>query len=76
VDVERLGVADVVGAPHPIDEGLSREHPSGVGQEELEELELLEGQRHRVAADDHLMALWVEGDVADLQRLPTQLVGA
>ena len=32
VDVERLGVADVVGAPDPVDELAAGEHPAGVAQ--------------------------------------------
>ena len=31
VDVERLGVAHVVGAPHAVDERLAREHVTRVG---------------------------------------------
>ena len=58
---------DVVGAPHPVDQGLAGEHPAGVGQQDLEQLELLERQLHRVAPDDDLVALGVEGHVADLE---------
>ena len=76
MDVEGLGVADVVGAPHPVDERLAGQHPAGVGQQELEQLELLQRERHRGAPDDHLVALRVEGHVADLQRLPAELVRA
>ncbi len=60
---------DVVGAPHPVDQGLAGEDPAGVGQEELEQLELLERQLHALAADDHLVALGVERHVADAERL-------
>ena len=45
VHVERLGVADVVAAPHPVDQRLARQHPAGVGQQEVQQLELLERQR-------------------------------
>src|SRR4051794_17478522 len=55
VDVEGLGVADVVGAPDAVDELAAGEHPSGVAQEHLEELELLERQPLGGAVDrDHV----------------------
>ena len=44
VDVEGLGVADVVRAPHPVDQRLAGQHPPGVGEQELEQLELLQRQ--------------------------------
>ncbi len=66
MDVEGLGVAHVVGAPHPIDEGVASEHPTGVGQEQREQLELLEGQGHVGPPDPHLVALGVEVHVAHL----------
>ena len=44
VHVEGLGVADVVRAPHPVDQLAAGEHPAGVAQEHLEQLELLERQ--------------------------------
>ena len=43
VDVEGLGVPHVVGSPDPVDQGLAGEDPPGVGEEELQQLELLEG---------------------------------
>ena len=45
VDVERLGVADVVGAPHPVDQRLAGQHPAGVREQQVQQLELLERQR-------------------------------
>src|SRR5699024_11301526 len=36
VHVERLGVADVVRAPHPFDQLLAGEYPAGVAQQELD----------------------------------------
>ena len=46
VDVEGLGVADVVGAPHPVDQHVAGEHPAGVLEQQREQLELLEREPH------------------------------
>ena len=67
--VEGLGVADVVGAPDPVDQRVAGEHPSGVVQQELEQLELLERQLHQLAPDHDLVALGVERDVADREHV-------
>ena len=47
VDVEGLGVADVVGAPDAVDQLAAGEHAAGVAQEVLEQLELLERELRR-----------------------------
>jgi hypothetical protein len=73
VNVERLGVADIVGAPHAIDERVPGEHATGVLQQQLEQLELLQRQRHGFAPDQHLVTLRVEDHVADLECLARQL---
>src|SRR3954454_21930260 len=36
VDVQGLGVADVVRSPHPVDQLPAGQHPAGVAQEHLE----------------------------------------
>src|SRR4051812_29018572 len=51
VHVERLGVAHVVRAPDPVDQRLAGQHPSGVLEQELQELELLQRQLHELVAD-------------------------
>src|SRR3954471_12311972 len=51
MDVERLGVTDVVGAPDAVDQLTAREHPSRVAQEQLEQLELLERERDLLPVD-------------------------
>ena len=68
VDVERLGVADVVGAPHPVDELHAGEHAAGVAQQHLQQLELLERQLHLLAADGDDVALDVHADRPRLER--------
>src|SRR5215203_3379063 len=42
VDVEGFGVADIVGAPHPVNQLAAGQHPACVAQQKLQELELLE----------------------------------
>jgi hypothetical protein len=42
VDVERLGVADVVRAPHAVDQRVARQDAARVLEQDLEELELLQ----------------------------------
>mgnify|MGYP003693955329 CR=1 FL=1 len=69
VHVERLGVADVVAAPHPVDQRVARQHPTGVGQQQVQQLELLQRQRHVVAVGWSTRVLvGVEHDVADRRR--------
>ena len=51
LDVERLGVADVVRAPDAVDQLAAREHPARVAEQQLEQLELLERERHRLVVD-------------------------
>src|SRR5947209_8059091 len=46
VHVEGLRVADVVAAPHPIDQLPAGQHPAAVAEQELQQLELLQRQRH------------------------------
>ena len=70
VDVEGLGVADVVGAPHPVDEHVAGEHPAGVLEQQREQLELLERQPH--VGRRGCVTSWrsvVEADVADLDHV-------
>jgi len=53
VHVQRLGVADVVRAPHPVDQLATGEHPADIAQQILEQVELLERQRHVFAVHRH-----------------------
>src|SRR3954451_24031240 len=48
MDVEGLRVADVVRAPDPVDQLLAGEHAADVAQQQLEQLELLQRQLHRL----------------------------
>ena len=50
MDVDGAGAAEVVVAPHLLEQLLAREHPTGVLRQELEQLELLEGQVEDPAA--------------------------
>ena len=56
VDVERLRVAEVVGAPDLLDQEVPGEEPALPAQERLEELELLRRERDRLAPDADLVA--------------------
>ena len=76
VDVERLGVADVVAAPHPVDQRLARQHPTGVGEQQVEQLELLQRQRQRLAARrTTVCSSGSSDDVADADRRRAELAG-
>ena len=68
VHVERLGVADVVAAPHTVDQRLARQHPPGVGEQQVQQLELLQRQRHLCAVDGDAVLVGVEDHVADGKR--------
>src|SRR5262245_55647190 len=56
VDVQRLGIADVVRSPHPVDQLHPREHASGVAEQHLEQLELFQWKLQGLSADGHDMA--------------------
>ena len=75
MDVERLGVADVVAAPDPVDQRVAGQHPPGVGQQHVEQLELLERQRQRLAGDGDRVLVGVERHVADRDRRRAELAG-
>src|SRR5512132_1698824 len=66
VGVQGLGVAHVVVAPDPVDQGLAGQHPVAVLHQDLEQLELLEGEVDRLAADGDLVPLLVKTDAAGL----------
>ena len=85
VHVEGLGVADVVGAPHPVDEHVAGEHPPGVLHQQPQQLELLAPQVHLLAAHVDPALVEVDPDVAGLPgdavarrraRSPRRVVGA
>ena len=51
VDVERLGVADIVGSPDPVDQSVVGEHPPGVLDKKKQKVELLPAQLDVVARE-------------------------
>src|SRR6266480_6979561 len=64
VELEVLGVADVLRAPDPLEEPLVRDDLAGVIGQDEEEAPLGAGQLQRLAALQHLPARQVDGDVA------------
>ena len=68
VHVEGLGVAHVVVAPDLVDELVPGDHPARPLEQQLQDLELLEGQVQRLAAERDLVAIGVEDEVAGRQR--------
>ena len=73
--IERLGVADVVAAPHTVDQRVARQHAAGVGEQHVQQLELLEWQRQRLTAHRNGVLLGIEGYLADDHRRRPQLSG-
>src|SRR5690625_2207409 len=67
VDVEGLGVPDVVRAPYPVDELPTGEHVVDVAHEDLEQLELAQRDADGLAVDVELVAGDVHPHVAHLQ---------
>ena len=74
MDVEGLGVTDVVGAPHAIDQLCTGQHASRVAHEKFEEVELLERHRDRLAAHRHHVTVHVHAHRARLDRGRQQLL--
>jgi len=65
VDIESLGVADVVVAPDPIDEQVAGDHHAYVLHQHLEQLKLLERHLHIGPIDAHLVAFVIEQQIVD-----------
>ena len=68
VDVQGLGVANVVGAPDPVDQLHPGKDAVGVAQQDLEQFELLERELHRITANADYVPLHVHPDRAGFQR--------
>src|SRR5690606_13001562 len=66
VDVEGLRVAEVVFAPHPVDELSAGEHPAGVPHQHLEKVVLLERHRDLFTVHGDCVALQVHPNGTDL----------
>src|ERR1700722_3637808 len=64
VDVHRPGAAEVVIAPDLLQEVRPGEYPAGVLREELQQLELLEGEVEHPAAQPRRVGGLVDGQVA------------
>ena len=71
--VERLGVAEVVAAPDPVDELTAGEHTARVAHEHLEQLELLQRHIDLFAGDGHGVPIDVERDAATLENALVQV---
>ncbi len=57
MDIERLGVSDIVAAPHPVDELSSGHHAARVAQQHLQEFKFFQWQRDQLTGDGDLVAL-------------------
>src|SRR5690606_40078403 len=51
VNIQRLGVAEVVATPHAVDQLAAGEHPACIAHQQLEQLELLERHVDLAAVD-------------------------
>ena len=74
MDIEGLGVAHVVVAPHPVDERRALEHPPGVLHQQRQHLELLEWEIDLLSVHPHLVARYVELHRTLDQQVPGQLL--
>src|SRR3954447_4108616 len=68
VDVERLRRAEPVGVPDLVDEPLARDDAAGLADQQQEQLELLAGEVHFLAAHARCSPGRVDEDRADLER--------
>ena len=66
MDVEGLGVTDIVAAPDAIDEHVAGEHAAGVLHQQAQQLELLASQVHLVAAHEGPSGLGLEAQASRL----------
>ena len=75
MDVDGAAVAEGV-APHLLEDALTRLHPAGVGEQEGEQVELLEGQLDLRPGDVHGARRAVEAEVAEVLDLGATLAAA
>ena len=73
MDIQCLGVTEIVGAPHPVDELTSGKHASSVTHEHLEELEFLQRHADLAAVHGNRVAVDVERDAAALEETVVQI---
>ena len=69
MDIERLGVANIIGAPDAVNELAAGKYAAGVAQQVLQEVEFLEGHGNRLARDGNGVAFHVHLDAAALEDL-------
>ena len=68
MNIKSLGVADIIASPHPVDDCLAGQYPSGIGQQDVLEFEFFQWQLLRFTANDHLMLIGVKSHVTHLER--------
>ena len=68
VELDDVGLAAEVVVPHPVQDLRLRQHPPRVAHEEAQQLELGGGQLDRGVAAAHLVAVLVQGQIADDER--------
>ena len=66
--VQRLGVADIVGAPDAVDQLVAGHHAALVLHEVFQQFEFLQREEHVLAADRHLMLADSHGNVTAYER--------
>ena len=75
MDVEGLGVTDVVASPNAVDEDVTGEYPSGILHQEQQQVELFERERFLTATYPYLVPVGIHADVADLDRFRGTVFG-
>src|SRR5690625_812380 len=65
VELDDVGAAPEVVAPHPVEDLRLAQHPFGVLHEVAQQLEFGGGQRDRIAGAGHFVTVLVENEVAD-----------
>ena len=66
MDVEGLGVTDVVASPNAVDEDVTGEYPSGILHQEQQQVELFERERFLAATYPYLVPVGIHANVAHL----------
>src|SRR5438874_9888363 len=69
VDLDQVAVAEVVGAPDPIEQHVAGEYLPGMKHELFEQLELARGERDWPAVLEHLAGAAVEEHLAEAESL-------
>src|SRR5699024_7983294 len=74
VDIQGLGVADIIGTPDAVDELTAGEHTAGVAQEVFQQVEFLQRHVDRLSVDGDGVAVHIHAHTSNLEGLVVEVL--